>query len=262
MVGEHARHLVGGLDVELFGVELEALGVVHGAGGLDAEQDFVGATVAALDVVRVVGGDERDVEVLLHAEHGLDDGFVRAEVVILDFEEEVAAAEDLFKVAGGGFGLVVVVGHEVLRNLAGEAAGEADEAAGVAGEEGLGDAGLAVEAVQGGLAGEADQIFVAFFVFGEHEEVVVLVAFALGAVVGGLGDVELAAEDGLDALLFGGVEEVHGAEDVPVVGHGDGFLADVVDVGEQLVDVAGSVEERVIGVEMEVRELGGHRSIL
>jgi hypothetical protein len=30
----------------------------------------------------------------------------------------------------------------------------------------------------------------------------------------------------------------------------------------KLVDVAGAVEERVVGVEVEVRELGGHRSSL
>ncbi len=62
----------------------------------------------------------------------------------------------------------------MLRDFAGEAAGEADEAFGVLGEEGFRDARLFVEAVQGGLAGEADEIAVAGFVFGEDEEVVVL----------------------------------------------------------------------------------------
>ena len=56
------------------------------------------------------------------------DGFVGCEVMVLDFEEEVAAAEDLFEVAGGGLGSLVVAGHEVLGDLPGEAAGEADEA--------------------------------------------------------------------------------------------------------------------------------------
>ncbi len=43
----------------------------------------------------------------------------------------------------------------------------------MAGEKVLGDAGLAVEAVQGGLAGEADEVAVALLVFGEHKKVVV-----------------------------------------------------------------------------------------
>ena len=80
--------------------------------------------------------------------------------------------------AGGALGVVVLPFHQVLVDLAGEAAGEADEACGVFGEKFLGDAGLAVEAVQRGLGGEADEIAVAFFVFGEHEEVVVVVAVA------------------------------------------------------------------------------------
>ena len=95
-VGEEAMHLFGGLDVELLRVEFKALGVVHAAGGLDAEEDFVGAGVLVLDVVRVVGGDEGDVEIFFEAEHGLGDCLVGLEVVVLNFEEEVAAAEHGF----------------------------------------------------------------------------------------------------------------------------------------------------------------------
>ena len=119
----------------------------------------------------------------------------------------------------------------------------------------LADAGLAVEAMQRGLAGEADEVAVAGFVFGEDEEMVVLVVFRGGAVVVVLADVELAAEDGLDALLLRGVEEVDGAVDVAVVGHGGGGLADVAEVGGEFVDIAGAIEEGVIGVEMKVGKL-------
>ena len=56
-----------------------------------------------------------------------------------------------------------------------------------------------------------------------------------GAVVFVLADVELAAEDGLDALLLGGVEEVDGAVDVAVVGHGGGGLAEFGDVVGEFV---------------------------
>ena len=153
-------------------------------------------------------------------------------------------------------GLVVVAGDEVFAELAAEAAGEADEAFGVFGEVALADAGLAVEAVERGLGGDADEVAVAFFVLGEDEEVVVVVAFAGGAVVFVFGDVELAAEDGLDAFFFGGVEEVDGAVDVAVVGHGDGLLAEGGDAVDEFVDVAGAVEEGVLGVEMEVGEFG------
>jgi len=117
-------------------------------------------------------------------------------------------------------GEVVVALHDVLRDFAGEAAGEADEAFGVGGEKVFADAGLLVEAVQRGLGGEADEVAVAGFVFGEDKEVVVLgVGVGVLAEVGlFLADVELAAEDGLEVLLVHGVEEMDGAVDVAVVG--------------------------------------------
>ena len=158
------------------------------------------------------------------------------EALVLNFEVEVAAAEDVLVLGGHGFcGGVILFTAQVLvlsfaeqcfAQLAAEAAGEADEALGMFGEVGLADAGLAVEAVEGGLGGDADEVAVALFIGGKDEEVIVIVAFARGAVVFFLGDVEFAAEDGLDAVFFGGVEEVDGAIDVAMVGHGDGFLAE------------------------------------
>ncbi len=116
--------------------------------------------------------------------------------------------------------------------------------------------------MQRGLAGEANEVAVALFVFSEHEEVVVLVVVEGGAMVFVLADVEFAAEDGLDSLLLHGVEEVDGTEDVAVVGHRGGGLADFVEVFGKLVDVAGAVEEGVISVEMKVGKLCCHTSML
>ena len=126
------------------------------------------------------------------------------------------------------------------------------------GQVALADARLAVEAVQRCFRSDADQVAIAFFVFGQHEQVVVVVALRGGAMVLVLAHVELAAEDGLDALLLGGVEEVDGAVDVAVVGHGHGFLAEFGDAVDEFLDVAGAVEQGVFGVQMEVGEFG-HR---
>src|SRR5271163_1667476 len=108
--------------------------------------------------------------------------------------------------------------------------------------------------MQGGLAGETDEVAIAGFVFCEDEEMVVFVAFGRGTVVVVLADVKLAAEDGFDALLLHGVEEVDCAVDVAVVGHGGGGLADFAEVPGEFVYVAGAVKEGVIGVEMKMGE--------
>ena len=127
VLGEGAQHLLGALDVELLRVELEPLRVVHAACGLHAEKNLVGAGVVGGYVVAVVGGDEWDVEVALHLEERVADGFIRSEAVVLNFQEVVALAEEIFVEACGAFGLVILPVHQVLVHLAGEAAGEADE---------------------------------------------------------------------------------------------------------------------------------------
>jgi hypothetical protein len=160
------------------------------------------------------------------------------------------------------FGFVVFASHEVLIDLAGETAGEADEAFGVFSEKVFRDAGLAVETVKRGLAGEADEIAVARFVFGENNEVVILVTFGRGAMVIVFADVELASEDGLDSLLLHSVEEVDCAVDVAMVGHGGSGLADFAEMTGEFVYVAGTIEERVVGMKMKVGELCCHRSML
>ena len=120
----------------------------------------------------------------------------------------------------------------------------------------LAHARLAIEAVQAGLAGHPDQVAIALFVFGQHQQVVVLVVGRVGAMVFGLAHVELAAQDRLDALLLGRVEEVHRPVDVAVVRHRDRLLAQRGHAINELVDVAGAVEQRVFGVQMEVSKFG------
>ena len=58
-----------------------------------------------------------------------------------------------------------------------------------------------------------------------------------------LANVELAAEDGLDALLLHGVEEMHCTIDLAVIGHRGCGLANFGEVGGELVYVAGTIEE-------------------
>src|ERR1700733_3493505 len=102
------------------------------------------------------------------------------------------------------------------------------------------DARFAIEAVQRGLGGDADEVAIAFFVFGEDQQVVILFALTGRSMILFLADVEFAAENGLDALLLGGVEEVDGSVDVAVIGDGDGGLANVGDAVDQFFYVASS----------------------
>ena len=79
---------------------------------------------------------------------------------------------------------------------------------------------------------------------------------ALDVVIVFFADVEFAADDGLDAVFVGGVDEMHGAEDISVVGHGDGGHAEFFHALAEFFHVAGAVEQGVIGMQMQMDELG------
>ena len=67
-----------------------------------------------------------------------------------------------------------------------------------------------------------------------------------------LGHVHLAADDGLDAPLFGGLVKVDDAVHTAVVGDGHGLLAQLLHPVQQLLDAAGPVQEAVFGMHVQV----------
>ena len=123
----------------------------------------------------------------------------------------------------------------------------------------LADARLVVEAVQRRFGCNACQIAVALFAFGKHQQVVICVAFgrcALNVVIVLLAHVEFTAHDGLDPYRLGRVHKVHRAKNVAMVGHRDRGHAQLFCAFDELFDVACAVEHRVIGMQVEVYELG------
>ena len=65
----------------------------------------------------------------------------------------------------------------------------------------LADARLVIEAVHAGFRGDLDQVAVAFFIFRQHQQVVVGIAFRRCAMVIFFADVKLAPDDRLDAFF-------------------------------------------------------------
>jgi len=71
-----------------------------------------------------------------------------------------------------------------------------------------------------------------------------------------LADVEFAADDGLHARMLGRVDEVDRAKNIAVIGHGHGGHAKLFYALTKFFDVTSAVEHGVVGVEVEVDELG------
>ena len=271
---EDGPHLVRRLEVELLRGEPPPVGIAHGRARLDAQERLVGPGVAGLDVVRVVGAAEGRPDLPRQAHGRL--GHPRLEVypVRLDFHEVEVLAEDLPVPPRHLESLGVLPGREQLAHLRVEASREDEEPVGMLGQQLVIDARLVVEALQVRLRDELDQVAVARLVADEDGSVArALVAAVLGRALeaAARGHVELAADDRRDGGLLAGRVEVDGAEEVAVIGEGEGREAELGGPRDEphvhffpalagraldLLELSGAVQQAVLRVDVEVDEVG------
>ena len=254
VAGEVERHLLRRLEVEVIGVELPVVRVLQRVAGLDAEERLVRARVVVHEVVDVAGRDRR--QLALGGERGElgKDALLHVEVRVLELDVDVAVAEDLRR--GGrapcSASLRAVL-LEGLAHAAGEAAGEGDEPVGVALEQLPVDARLVVVALEVAEAGELDEVLVAGGRLREERQV--RVALRLGAAV--VGDVDLAADDGLDPVLLRRLDEVDRAGEGAVVGERHGGHLQLRGARGEGRNAARAVQDRVLRVDVKVDERSG-----
>ncbi len=195
VAGEVERHFLRRLEVEVVGVELPVVRVLQRVARLDAEQRFVCACVGVAEVVHVAGCDGGEPALRCELGELRQDALLDLQVRVLQLDVDVGLAEGVGEARELGLGVGGAVFLERAADAAGEAAGERDQAGAVAGEELPVDARLVVVALEVAERCEADQVAVAGVVGGEQGEVGV--ALRLGVAV--VGDVDLAADDRLDA---------------------------------------------------------------
>jgi len=136
----------------------------------------------------------------------------------------------------------------------GQAAGQRDHPLRVPLEQLPVDAGLVVVALEVAERAELHEIRVARVVGGE--ECQVRVPFRLHLAV--VDDVHLAAEDRLDPLRLRRLVEIDGARHRAVVGERDGRHLEPRRLLRERRDPASPVEDRVLRVDVQVDERGGH----
>ncbi len=179
------------------------------------------------------------------------------DALVLHLEKEIAGAEDVAIGRGGLHRLGVLLGADAGRDLALEAAAEADESGRMRREQVLVDARLVVEAL--GVAGrdELDQVVIALAGRGEEHEVVG--GFprrpALRAPVT-RSHIDFAAENRVDATLARLVVKDDRREHVAVLGDRHRRHLQLDRFVEQLLDPAGAVEQRVFRVQVQMDEVG------
>ena len=216
------------------------------------------ARVFVAEVVHVAGDDGRQAALLGELREERVDALLHVEVRVLHLDVDGVLAEDGREAVELAFG---VVGSPLLERLAdapGEAAGERDDPGAVLVEELPVDAGLVVVALEVAEARELDQVRVALVRLGEERQVRVALLLGLALV----GDVDLAADDRLDAVLFRLFDEGDRAGERAVVGEPDGGHLELGGAGCELGNPARPVEDRELGVDVQVDEIGHGRPSL
>ena len=238
------------------GVELQPARRVEVVAGPDAEQDVVGLRLGLVDVVEVVGHDQRQAGLGREPDELLVEPALLRQPVILELEEEPVATEDVAVLAGQVPGELPVVELERPRDLATEAGRQADQSLAVAGEVVAVDPGLVVVAVEVGVGHQPAEVAVADVVLGQQDEVERL-GVGLALLVGHrtAGDVGLDADDRLDPLGGRRLVEGDGAVQRAVIGQGQAVKALLGRRIDQVVDPSQPVEEAELGVDVEVGEV-------
>ena len=117
--GKDTAHLILTLDIQLAGFHAHAVGIVERLAGLDAHENLLRVRVLPAEVVAVVRGQQGDARFAADLHEQRDDALFILQIVIHDFHEIVALAEDAFHLAGVGAGRFEIAVEQQPVELAG-----------------------------------------------------------------------------------------------------------------------------------------------
>ena len=142
---------------------------------------------------------------------------------------------------GSGLCLFVVARQQRLRNFARKAGRKADKPLVMFLQQGMVNAGLVVETVDKPGRHQFDEVFIARLVFAQKHKVVRAVNAVHLVETRARGHIHFAANDGLNARLFGGFIKIDAAVHHAVVCDGYGRLAQLFHPFHQRLDAARAV---------------------
>ncbi len=258
--GQRLAHLVGALQVELVVAKTQAAFVVHGFARANAQHEVLHLGVFLLEVVHVVGAHALEAHLArqlrqLHVQlrlslAGIADDFG---ALVLQLDIEILAAKDVDEGLRPLLRLVHFPAVEVLGDDAGDASAGGQDALVEFLQQARRDERLVVEIVHRGLAHDAHEVAVALVGFGQQNHVVAARGFVARNFVLRR-EVDLAAKDGLDAGLHGGLVHLGATIHVAVVGDGHRGHAQLLRALAHGGQAGGAVQQRIFRVHVQVDE--------
>ncbi len=197
-VFEGSRHLLRRFQVELVAAEGEPLRIVQVRAGLYGQQNLMGSSVVPGQVMAVVGCHQGDSEPFGQVYESGVHRILFRNPVPLDLDEEVFPAEDIEIPAQRFFGHIGLALQEAYRRLSFQTPCQSDEPFGIASQSLQVHTGFVVEAFQEPDGYYLHEVQVPCLILRQEDQMVRLVAKALGLVQSRLtGKVYLASQNGL-----------------------------------------------------------------
>ena len=253
IVPEQVRHLRLAAEVEIPGLVAHPVLVVDGFSGLDAQQHIVGLGVLLPEVVCVIGAHHGDARLLMEPQDTLvHDGLV-PDTVVLKLQIKVVRSEDFAHLQSVVFCVFILPVPQHPGNFARQTRGQGDQPLAVLFQQRQINAGLDVKALRPGHGHHVAEVPVTLLVLTQQHQMAALSVELVDLLKPGAslwGDVDLAADDGLDALRLTSPVKVNDAVHDAVVRDGAGGLPQVLHDPGQVLDAAGTVQQAVFRMDM------------
>ena len=256
---EQHAHLARVFIVKFIGFKADRSAVLNGRVGLNAHQNCLRGGISAAQIVAVVGCHHTKPALARKAVKLRQDLLLLHHAVILQLDKEVILTKQACIFHGGLLGSSIIARRQLARNLARKACGKRDQPLVVRTQQ-LGiHARFAVKPFRKAFGYKGDQILIALLVFTQKNQVIRPCLAALGLFKSRTrGNVDLTADNGLDACFFARFIKLHHTVHSAVVGNGDSVVSAFGSACGDIRNTACAVQQTVFAVQMQVYEFVSH----
>src|SRR5207245_7790050 len=99
-LAKNPRHLRSALEIELVRRKFHAVRVAHGLAGLNAQQNFLSVRIFVMQVMAIVGGDQRNTGFFREANEFGVHALLDLHALVLNLKKEIAFAENIPQAVG------------------------------------------------------------------------------------------------------------------------------------------------------------------
>ncbi len=209
--------------------------------------------IFAADVVDVVGSYQGNARLAVQSFDIGQDFQLFFQPLVLHLEEKMILAENLPQGQRFFFRRFVIVIKQKALHPARKASGQGDDAPAVLPQHVVVDARLVVKPADKAFRYDFHQVFIAVLVFCQKHQMASGLIELRRLILHAPGRrIDLASQDGLDALLLGFFIKVDDAKHNAVVGNGAGIHAQLLYRCNQLADSGGAIQQAVFCMYMQM----------